>query len=78
MGFLVLVGIVVVAGYLFSLRVHPLRKCPACKMTGRHFGSIYTSRYRRCRMCGGTGRKDRLGAKVFFGGTGDSGIYPKH
>jgi hypothetical protein len=77
MGFLILVGIVAVAGYLISLRVHPLRKCPGCNMTGRHFGSIYTSRYRRCTKCGGTGRKDRFGTKVFFGGTGDTGIYKR-
>jgi hypothetical protein len=68
---------VLVIGYLISLRIHPLRKCPVCKMTGRHFGAIYTGSYRRCRRCGGTGRLDRWGTQAFFGGTKHTGIYPK-
>jgi DnaJ-class molecular chaperone len=77
MGFFVMIGVIAVAGYLLSLRIHPLTKCRVCNMTGRHFGSVFSGSYRRCRACGGTGRKDRLGAKVFFGGTGDTGVYPK-
>jgi hypothetical protein len=46
-----------------------------CKSTGRHFGGVYTYAHRRCRACGGTGRKDRLGAKVFFGGTNNTGYF---
>jgi len=75
MAALIIIALILGAGYLFSLRVHPLRRCPACKMTGRHYGSFYSYGYRRCRACGGTGRKDRLGTKLFFGGTGDTGIY---
>jgi DnaJ-class molecular chaperone len=74
---LLLVIAVFFVGYLISLRIHPLRKCPVCKMTGRHWGSIYTYSYRRCRRCGGTGRLDRWGTQAFFGGTKDTGIYPK-
>jgi hypothetical protein len=74
---LLVVIAVFVGGYLISLRIHPLRKCPVCKMTGRHWGSIYTGSYRRCRRCGGTGRLDRWGTQAFFGGTKDTGIYPK-
>lgn len=77
MGFIVLVGAVAVAGYLISLRIHPLNKCRVCKMTGRHYGSVFASNWRRCRACSGTGRKDRLGVKIFFGGTGGTGIYTK-
>lgn len=69
MGVLLVIGVVAVAGYAFSVRVHPLTKCKVCNATGRHFGSVYTTAHRRCRACGGTGRKDRLGAKLFFGGT---------
>jgi DnaJ-class molecular chaperone len=76
MALLVVIAVFVV-GYLISLRIHPLRKCPVCKMTGRHWGSIYTYSYRRCRRCGGTGRLDRWGTQAFFGGTKDTGIYPK-
>jgi hypothetical protein len=77
MGVLVIIGLAAVVGYLVSLRVHPLTKCPACKMTGRHFGSVYTSSYRRCRKCGGTGRQDRMGVRLFYGGTNNTGVFPK-
>jgi hypothetical protein len=76
MGFLVVIGVIVVVGYFFSLRAHPLTKCRICNATGRHFGSVYPYAHRRCRHCGGTGRKDRLGVKLFYGGTGGTGIYP--
>ncbi len=71
MATLIVIALIAGAGYLISLRIHPLKRCPVCKMTGRHFGAIYTYGYRRCRACGGTGRKDRLGAKIFFGGSGN-------
>ena len=77
MGVLVIIGLVAAVGYLVSLRIHPLTKCPVCKMTGRHFGSVYTNSYRRCRKCGGTGRQDRLGVRVFYGGTNNTGVFPK-
>lgn len=72
---LIIIALILGAGYLVSLRIHPLRRCPVCRSTGRHFGSFYTGSYRRCRACDGTGRKDRLGTKVFFGGTNNTGIY---
>ena len=71
--FTVLLG----SGYLFSLRVHPLRKCPVCKMAGRHFASLFKDKYRRCRKCKGTGQLDRWGVRVFFGGTNHTGKYRK-
>jgi len=77
MQLLLLLSAVVLAGYLFSVRVHPLRKCPVCKMSGRHFGGVFKGNYRRCRKCGGSGQLDRWGARVFFGGTGNSGKYRK-
>jgi hypothetical protein len=75
MAALIIIALILGAGYLVSLRLHPLRHCPMCRGTARHFGSFYTGSYRRCRACGGTGRKDRLGTKIFFGGTNDTGIY---
>jgi hypothetical protein len=77
MSALVILAIIVAAGYLVSLRIHPLKRCRTCKMTGRHFGGVYSYAYRRCRTCGGTGRQDRLGTKIFFGGTKDTGIFPR-
>lgn len=75
MGTLIVIALIAGLGYLVSLRIHPLRRCPVCKMTGRHYGSVYSYGYRRCRACGGTGRKDRLGAKIFFGGTNNTGVF---
>lgn len=77
MSALMILAIIVAAGYLVSLRIHPLKRCRTCKMTGRHFGAVYPYAYRRCRTCGGTGRQDRLGTKIFFGGTKDTGIFPR-
>jgi hypothetical protein len=39
---LVFIVVIIVVGYLVSLRIHPLRKCPRCNMSGRHFGSVFT------------------------------------
>ena len=77
MGFILIIGALAIVGYVLSLRFHPLTTCKVCSATGRHFGSVYTYSQRRCRACGGTGRKDRLGTKLFFGGTGGTGNYPK-
>ncbi len=73
----IVIIVMAVVGYLVSLKIHPLTKCRVCNATGRHFGSVFTTSHRRCRKCGGTGRKDRLGSKVFFGGTGGTGLYTK-
>ena len=72
---LIVIVLVAGAGYLISVRIHPLKRCPMCKSTGRHFGGVYAYAHRRCRACGGTGRKDRLGTKVFFGGTNNTGYF---
>ena len=61
-------------GYFVSLKVHPFRRCPGCRGTpGRRWGGVYTYAFRRCRACGGTGRKYRLGAKVFLGNSDSTG-----
>ena len=73
MAALVVIVLLAGAGYLFSLRVHPLKRCPVCKGQSRHYGSVYTYAYRRCRTCGGTGRGYRLGAKVFLGHSDNTG-----
>jgi DnaJ-class molecular chaperone len=65
MVYFILIIIVVVAGYFVSLRIHPLAKCSLCKGTGRHYGSVYTYAHRRCRKCGGSGRKERFGKRLF-------------
>jgi hypothetical protein len=69
--------VLAVASYAVSTRIHPLRKCPTCNSSGRHFASIYRGSYRPCRNCRGSGRRDRVGTKVFWGGTSNTGFYPK-
>lgn len=78
MGIVVIIVIVAAFGYYVSLRVHPLVKCKMCGGGGRHFGTVYSYAQRRCRKCGGTGRQDRLGVKLFLGGTGGTGHFSKH
>jgi DnaJ-class molecular chaperone len=73
---LVLIIVILAVGYLVSLRIHPLRKCPRCNMSGRHFGTFFTGSYRRCRRCQGRGQLDRVGTQVFYGGTKGTGVFP--
>jgi hypothetical protein len=73
----VIVIAIVAVSYIVSTRIHPLKKCPTCNMSGRHLGGVYTGSFRRCRRCGGSGRRDRIGTRVFWGGTNDTGVFPK-
>ena len=77
MTIIILIGVIVVVGYFISLRIHPLAKCRVCRGGGRHFGSVYTYAQRRCRKCGGSGRQDRLGVRLFLGGTGNTGVFTR-
>lgn len=31
----------------------------------------------KCKVCGGSGRQDRLGVRLFLGGTGGTGVFAK-
>jgi DnaJ-class molecular chaperone len=64
MAILLVVVVVVIVGYLISIRVHPFTTCRRCNGTNRHKGAIYTYSFRKCRRCDGTGRKLRLGARM--------------
>ncbi len=55
---LLLLFAVLFGGYLFSLRAHPLRGCPACKMTGRRGAGLLP--WRRC-------ASTRRGGRAGFG-----------
>jgi DnaJ-class molecular chaperone len=77
MAILIVICIIAGIGYYLSLRIHPLTKCKVCNGGGRHFGTVYTYAQRRCRKCGGSGRQDRLGVRLFLGGTGGTGVFPK-
>jgi DnaJ-class molecular chaperone len=78
MVWLVLLGAVVIVGYVLSVRFHPLKKCSTCKGSGRLFGRFYKGSYRRCSKCQGRGQVDRMGTKVFFGGTKNTGTFKKN
>jgi DnaJ-class molecular chaperone len=77
MAILITLIILAAVGYYISLRIHPLTNCKVCNGTSRHFGSVYPYAYRRCRKCGGSGRQDRLGVRLFLGGTGGTGSFTK-
>ena len=77
MGIIIIIGIIAAVGYYLSLRIHPLTKCRVCNGGGRHFGTVYGYAHRRCRKCGGSGRQDRLGVRLFLGGTDGTGVFPK-
>jgi hypothetical protein len=68
MGWLVIIASLFGAAYLASLRLHPFRRCPACKGTGRHNGGFYSYSHRRCNRCGGGSRQLRLGVRMGLGG----------
>lgn len=60
---LVLLVLVVAAGYLISLRLWPFTYCRRCGGNRRSPGSN-RKRFAMCRGCGGSGRRIRLGARL--------------
>jgi hypothetical protein len=60
---IVIAGVVVLAGYLVSLQVHPHRNCRSCDGTGRHSGAVWGYANRACGTCGGSPRHRRWGAQ---------------
>lgn len=52
------------AVYLVSLRIWPYTACGRCDGSGRNAGSN-RDRWGSCRKCGGGGRKERLGVRLF-------------
>lgn len=53
-------------GYVISLRLHPYRPCRSCN-GGRRCGAVFRRSFSLCGKCGGTGRAERLGVRLFFG-----------
>jgi DnaJ-class molecular chaperone len=68
MGALIVLAIIVVIGYLVSLRLHPWHACRSCGGRGHHRGAVFKYARRACTSCGGNGRRARLGVRVFHGG----------
>jgi DnaJ-class molecular chaperone len=72
MGFFFIVGIIFLIGYYLSLKVYPLTKCKHCDGRGRFSAPApYSYAMGPCRKCGGSGRKDRLGVRLFMNRGGE-------
>jgi len=66
----VILGLALVGalGYYLSLRIHPMTRCKRCDSSNRHYNLVYSERRGTCPACGGTGRQERLGVRLFLGG----------
>lgn len=51
--------------YYVSLKIWPFTACDRCEGRGRNSGST-RSRWGYCRKCGGSGRRQRLGVRLFM------------
>jgi transposase-like protein len=68
MSVLLLIVVFATLGYYLSLRIHPTVKCKRCNSSRRHYDLIYSDHRRHtCPGCHGTGRRDRLGVRIFGG-----------
>ena len=54
-------------GYYLSLKIHPQTRCKRCDGGSRHYDLVYSERRHLCPSCGGSGRRQRLGARLFLG-----------
>lgn len=69
--FYVVVAIVIaVVIYGGSLLLNPFVKCSVCKGSSRPKGWLFGYAHHDCRKCGGNGRQQRLGHRLFFGRRG--------
>jgi DnaJ-class molecular chaperone len=59
-GIVVIVAIVVIAGWWLDVRRHPIRRCPSCNGSKRNTSN--SQRWGTCRRCGGKGEVRRFGA----------------
>jgi DnaJ-class molecular chaperone len=57
-----LILLLVAAGlvYVVSAHLHPYVKCETCDGKGKHSGALFTSTFRPCHRCAGTGQKQRV------------------
>jgi DnaJ-class molecular chaperone len=70
MSILLLIAVFAVLGYYLSLRIHPTVRCKRCDTSRRHYDLIYShNQWQRlnCPSCHGTGRRERLGLRIFGG-----------
>jgi hypothetical protein len=67
MGIILIIVIIFVLAYYVSLRTHPYTKCKGCNGSPRVYNPVFPDAFRLCRKCGGTGRRERFGAKFARG-----------
>jgi hypothetical protein len=58
------ITIALAVAYSISVRRHPYRPCRKCGESGKHRGTVFTSSFRACGRCGGTGRELRPFART--------------
>lgn len=58
---------IALAIYVLSLLLNPWVKCSVCKGNSRPKGWLFNYAHHDCRKCGGNGRQQRLGHRLFFG-----------
>ena len=63
--FVVLTGLGLLVAWALSLLLHPYTACGSCKGSPRSFGTIATRSFRLCGTCGGSGRRLRVGARIW-------------
>ena len=63
MGIVVIVALVIAAGWWVDIRVHPFRRCPKCNGKRRNPGSG-SSHWGYCSRCGGRGEVRRLARRA--------------
>jgi hypothetical protein len=53
------------ACYAVACRYFPFGNCRACKGTGKRHAPIFRKSFRLCTRCAGTGRRVRLGRRLY-------------
>jgi hypothetical protein len=64
-GLVMIAGLGMLVAWAVSLLLHPYTGCGSCKGTPRSYGSFATRSFRLCPGCGGTGRRLRVGARIW-------------
>jgi hypothetical protein len=62
---LMIAGLGLLVAWTVSLLLHPFTACSSCKGSPRSFGLVATRSFRLCPACGGSGRRLRVGARMW-------------
>ena len=63
---LVLVLVLLIAGYVLSLKLNPWVRCSRCKNQPKRKAWLFGYAHHVCPKCQGTGQQLRLGRKLLF------------